>query len=232
MAQPGDLDTSFDSNGKKAINFGGTDAAQPSSCSPTAGSSSPAAARRRERLLRRAAARATACSTRPSARPASARSASAATDECAYAAALQPDGRIVLAGDSELRVAVTRLNANGALDTSFSGDGKKLFSWGPISRAMAVLVLPNGKILLGGFSGPEGGNIQVARLNAGRRAGHDVRHRRHRLGRLRRRRVRPRDGAAGQRADPRGRALAGAARWSRGCGRTARSTRTSTATAA
>jgi uncharacterized delta-60 repeat protein len=30
---------------------------------------------------------------------------------------------------------------------------------------MAVLVLPNGKLLLAGFSGPEGGNIQVARLN-------------------------------------------------------------------
>jgi uncharacterized delta-60 repeat protein len=32
---------------------------------------------------------------------------------------------------------------------------------------MAVLVLPNGKILLGGFSGPEGGNVEVARLNPG-----------------------------------------------------------------
>jgi uncharacterized delta-60 repeat protein len=30
-----------------------------------------------------------------------------------------------------------------------------------------VLVQPNGKILLAGFSGPEGGNIQVARLNPG-----------------------------------------------------------------
>ena len=29
-----------------------------------------------------------------------------------------------------------------------------------------MLVLPNGKLLLAGFSGPEGGNIQVARLNA------------------------------------------------------------------
>jgi hypothetical protein len=28
MANPGDLDTSFDGNGKKAINFGGTDAAR------------------------------------------------------------------------------------------------------------------------------------------------------------------------------------------------------------
>ena len=28
-----------------------------------------------------------------------------------------------------------------------------------------MIVLPNGKLLLGGFSGPEGGNIQAARLN-------------------------------------------------------------------
>lgn len=87
-------------------------------------------------------------------------------DESVYGAALQPDGKIVLAGASDLRVAVARLNPNGSLDTTFSGDGKKIFSWGALSRASAVLVLPNGKILLAGFSGPEGGNIQVARLNA------------------------------------------------------------------
>jgi uncharacterized delta-60 repeat protein len=87
-------------------------------------------------------------------------------DESVYGAALQPDGKIVLAGDSDLRVAVVRLNPNGSLDTTFSGDGRKIFSWGALSRATAVVVLPNGKILLGGFSGPEGGNIQVARLNA------------------------------------------------------------------
>ena len=87
-------------------------------------------------------------------------------DESASGAALQPDGRIVLAGHSDLRVAVVRLKPNGALDTTFSGDGKTLFSWGALSRASAVLVLPNGKLLLAGFSGPEGGNIQLARLNA------------------------------------------------------------------
>ena len=81
-------------------------------------------------------------------------------------AALQPDGRIVLAGRSDLQVAVARLNPSGSLDTTFSGDGKKLFSWGGFSQATSVLVLPNGKILLAGFFGPEGGNIQVARLNA------------------------------------------------------------------
>ena len=87
-------------------------------------------------------------------------------DESVYGAALQPDGKIVLAGDSRLQPAVVRLKANGTLDTSFDGDGRKLFSWGAIGRVTAVVVAPNGKILLGGFSGPEGGNIQVARLNA------------------------------------------------------------------
>ena len=72
----------------------------------------------------------------------------------------------MLAGRSDLQVAVARLNPSGSLDTTFSGDGKKLFSWGGFSQATSVLVLPNGKILLAGFFGPEGGNIQVARLNA------------------------------------------------------------------
>ena len=88
-------------------------------------------------------------------------------NESAFAAALQPDGKIVLAGDSNLRVAVARLNPNGSLDSTFSGDGKLIFSWGPISRAMAVVVMPSGKLLLAGFSGPEGGNIEVSRLQPG-----------------------------------------------------------------
>ncbi len=86
-------------------------------------------------------------------------------DEGAFGATLQPDGKIVLVGDSDFRVAVARLNPNGSLDTTFSGDGRVRFSWGAISRATSVLVLPSGKLLLGGFSGPEGGNVQLARLN-------------------------------------------------------------------
>ena len=72
----------------------------------------------------------------------------------------------MLAGDSRLQPAVVRLKANGALDTSFDGDGRKLFSWGAIGRVTAVVVAPNGKLLLAGFSGPEGGDIKVARLSA------------------------------------------------------------------
>jgi uncharacterized delta-60 repeat protein len=87
-------------------------------------------------------------------------------NDAVYGGALQADGKIVLAGDSSFRVAVVRLKPNGALDASFEGDGKKIFAWGPIGRAQAVVVTPTGKILLAGFSGPEGGNLQVARLNA------------------------------------------------------------------
>ena len=56
-------------------------------------------------------------------------------DESVYGAALQPDGKIVLAGDSRLQVAVVRLKANGALDTTFDGDGKKTASAGARSAA-------------------------------------------------------------------------------------------------
>jgi uncharacterized delta-60 repeat protein len=72
----------------------------------------------------------------------------------------------VLAGDSDFRVAVARLNPDGSLDTTFSGDGRRIFSWDLISRATAVVVLSTGKLLVGGFSGPEGGNVQAARLKA------------------------------------------------------------------
>jgi uncharacterized delta-60 repeat protein len=100
--------------------------------------------------------------------------------ESVFGAALQPDGKIVLAGGSDLRAAVARLNPNGSLDTTFSGDGKKTFNWAPgdFSRTQAVLVLPNGKLVVAGFSGPEGGDIQVRAPEGERRAGHGVRHRR------------------------------------------------------
>jgi len=162
----GDLDTSFDGNGKKAISFGGTDIAhavlvQGDGRIVVAGGGSAANAFCVARL-------------RPDGRLDTSfgsggkrRISFGGQQESAFGAALQPDGRIVLVGDSDFRAAVARLDPDGSLDTTFAGDGRRLFSWGPISRAMRVIVLPNGKLLLGGFSGPEGGNMQVARMNAG-----------------------------------------------------------------
>jgi uncharacterized delta-60 repeat protein len=166
MAHPGDLDTSFGSGGKKTVNFGGIDAAnvvlvQPNGRVVAAGGGGPASSFCVVRL------RSANGTLDPTFGSGGKRVIDFGTDdEAVHGAALQPDGKIVLAGDSRLQPAVMRLKANGALDTSFDGDGRKLFSWGAIGRVTAVVVAPNGKILLGGFSGPEGGNIQVARLKA------------------------------------------------------------------
>jgi uncharacterized delta-60 repeat protein len=165
MANPGDLDASFGSGGKKTINFGGIDEArvvlvQSNGRIVVAGGGGAA----NSFCVARLRTNGTLDTTFGSGGKRTIDFGG--DDESVYGAALQPDGKIVLAGDSDLRIAVARLKPNGSLDASFEGDGKKIFSWGAISRASAVVVAPNGKILLGGFSGPEGGNIQVARLNA------------------------------------------------------------------
>ena len=165
MAGPGDLDTTFSGDGKRTIDFGGTDAAnavlvQPNGRILLVGSGGPSVSFC-VACLRGTGALDTAFSSDGK------RVVDfGGRDESGKGAALQSDGKIVLAGQSDLRVAVARLNPDGALDTAFSGDGKRIFSWGPISEATAVLVLPNGRILLAGFSGPEGGDMQVARLRA------------------------------------------------------------------
>src|SRR3954471_18742011 len=163
MAKPGDLDTSFGANGKKAINFGGTDAAQVVLVQPNgrviaAGGGGPASSFCLARLRPNGVLDTTFGSTGKR------KVDFGGADESAFGAALQPDGKIVLVGDSHVQPAVVRLNRNGTRDTTFSGDGRKIFSWGPIGRVQAVIVLSSGKLLLGGFSGPEGGNIQVARM--------------------------------------------------------------------
>jgi uncharacterized delta-60 repeat protein len=161
---PGDLDTSFAGNGKKAINFGGTDAAQVVLVQPNgrillAGGGGPASSFCAARLRTNGNLDTTFGATGKR------KVDFGGADESAFGAALQPDGKIVLVGDTHLQPAVVRLNRSGTRDTTFSGDGKKIFSWGPIGRVQAVIVLSSGKLLLGGFSGPEGGNIQVARMN-------------------------------------------------------------------
>ena len=78
----------------------------------------------------------------------------AGSDE-ANGLAIQADGRIVLAGFSDngsnWDVALVRYNANGSLDTSFDGDGKRTLALGTgYDRANAVAVQSDGKIVVGG----------------------------------------------------------------------------------
>ena len=72
-------------------------------------------------------------------------------------AALQPNGDIVVAGDAENATdtgnefALARFTAAGALDSSFGAGGKVTTAFGGVlNPATAVLVQPNGDILVGG----------------------------------------------------------------------------------
>jgi len=73
----------------------------------------------------------------------------------ASAVAVQPDGRIVVAGNSSDAsgndMAVARYNSDGTLDTGFDGDGMVLVDFGSESSARAVALQPDGKIVLAGW---------------------------------------------------------------------------------
>ncbi len=89
--------------------------------------------------------------------------------------AIQPDGKIVAAGKAQTRTpgtfdrlddfALGRYDANGALDTSFSGDGKLMTDFGSAGDMANALVLQSdGKILAGGRTDDsEASNLAVAR---------------------------------------------------------------------
>lgn len=76
----------------------------------------------------------------------------------AYAVALQPDGKIVAAGQvTRMRgayyMAVTRFLPDGQLDRSFNLTGKMLLWFGPFDDGItghSLLVQPDGKIVFGG----------------------------------------------------------------------------------
>ena len=90
-----------------------------------------------------------------------------------YSLALQSNGQIIAAGGGEGVFAVERLNTNGTLDATFGTGGQVLttFTTGLEATAHAVLVQPNGKILLAGvdtISGYHGGSTfpALARYNS------------------------------------------------------------------
>jgi uncharacterized delta-60 repeat protein len=76
----------------------------------------------------------------------------------AYAIAIQPDGKIVVAGEVPLTsatdfsdFAVARYNANGTLDTTFSADGKLTTNIGAATNTARNIVLQsNGAIIVSG----------------------------------------------------------------------------------
>jgi uncharacterized delta-60 repeat protein len=77
--------------------------------------------------------------------------------------ALQGDGKIVVAGSvrhgprsayGQLSIALARLDADGTLDPSFAGDGRRTTTGDGNLRAAAVTIQTDGKIVVGGQSTP------------------------------------------------------------------------------
>jgi uncharacterized delta-60 repeat protein len=95
--------------------------------------------------------------------------------DIAYAAALQPDGKIVAAGTTvfdfgvQQQFALVRYNSNGTLDTTFDTDGRLLIDFGSYAQsANSVLVQPDGKIVSVGYPDTESddSDFLLARCNA------------------------------------------------------------------
>ena len=87
-----------------------------------------------------------------------------------YAMALQPDGKIVISGQStaggSYNLFVLRLSANGALDPSFGSGGKVFVDFGGDERGGVLALQPDGKIIVAGSKSGGGGaaDVVVARL--------------------------------------------------------------------
>ncbi len=92
-------------------------------------------------------------------------------EEQAPAIALQPDGKIVIAGrrtlGTRIMMAVARYTSSGVLDKKFNASGIKIINFmnGYEEANYDVLVQPNGKIVTLGYVSNQGNNFAVVRLN-------------------------------------------------------------------
>jgi uncharacterized delta-60 repeat protein len=95
-------------------------------------------------------------------------------NESAAAVAVQPDGKIIVAGaaqppgSSGYDFAVARLNSDGSLDTTFGSGGKISFPVGVANDFISDMILqPDGKIILvgNGFTQPNSDAV-IVRLNS------------------------------------------------------------------
>lgn len=85
---------------------------------------------------------------------------------------IQPDGKIIVAGRSGNtgeNFAMARINTNGTLDTSFGINGKvQTTFFGTQSGVNSIVVQPDGKIILGGWTNniPNGYDFALIRYNS------------------------------------------------------------------
>lgn len=90
----------------------------------------------------------------------------------AHAAALAPDGKIIVGGVTGLYptdFGLMRFNPDGSIDTTFGTEGRVTTDFGAADTIQGVAVLPDGKILAVGYGGTVEGNenedFALARYN-------------------------------------------------------------------
>ncbi|MEH2053294.1 putative Ig domain-containing protein [Nostoc sp.] len=85
------------------------------------------------------------------------------TSDTSYSIALQPDGKILVAGVSGNNFAVVRYNSDGSLDASFDSDGKVTTDLGSTDVAYSIALQSDGKIIL---AGKRSNDFAVVRYNS------------------------------------------------------------------
>lgn len=89
----------------------------------------------------------------------------ATSNNYAYSLGIQPDGKIVVAGQADLNFGIARYNSNGLLDTSFGTGGKIITTIN--GSAFGVAIQPDGKIVsVGGVQAGGYDDFTVLRYNA------------------------------------------------------------------
>ncbi len=89
----------------------------------------------------------------------------AGSSQDANAVALQPDGKIVLAGEAEGKFAFARVQPGGALDTTFSDDGRQVVAFNSAADyARGVALEPDGGIVGAGLTHTTTYDMAIARL--------------------------------------------------------------------
>jgi len=88
----------------------------------------------------------------------------------AYATAIQPDGKILVAGNflgsiGHAQFLVIRYNSNGTLDNTFASNGIAAVDFGVDAVAYGIAIQSDGKIVVVGSEWTNNGDFAVARLN-------------------------------------------------------------------
>jgi len=90
------------------------------------------------------------------------------SDDAALGVAIQPDGKIVLAGISLGNFGLARYQSNGALDPAFSGDGTVTTTFGGYDLAAGSMAIqPDGKIVAAGGTETADQDFALARYTTG-----------------------------------------------------------------